>query len=117
MSERENISTAQGRESEELCIQVSINGNDNYIEIPVDGEWHLVGYCDEDVVFDSIEVHSRVLSEDEISDVFQVFGNYADRVLSKEEIETIHKLLTSHSEIRSWQIRNNILYLEVGGNI
>jgi len=88
------MSTTQ-EESEELCIQVCINfnGNDDYIEIPVDGEWHLVGYCDEDVVFDSIEVHSRVLSEDEISDVFQVFGNYADRILSKEESETILNFL------------------------
>ena len=88
------MSTTQ-EESEELCIQVCINfnSNDDYIEIPVDGEWHLVGYCDEDVVFDNIEVHSRVLSEDEISDVFQVFGNYADRILSKEESETILNFL------------------------
>jgi len=65
------MSTAQGRESEELCIQVSINGNDDYIEIPVDGEWHLVDYCDEDVVFDNIEIHDRILSEMRILVFFQ----------------------------------------------
>jgi len=45
--------------------------------------------------------------------LFSVFGNYADRVLSKEEIENIYKLLSNHSGIKSWQIKNNILYLEI----
>ena len=119
MSEQENISAAQERESEELCIQVkvNVNGNNDYIEIPADGVWHLIGYYDGNVVFDSVEVHIRALSEDEIRDAFSgdftVFGNYADRVLSKEELEIIHKFLNDHSEIKSWQIKNNILYLEV----
>jgi len=112
MSEEENASTTQ---EEELNLQVCINFNsrDDYIKIPADGEWHLIGYYDGNVVFDSVEVHNRALSEDEISDAFSIFGNYADRVLSKEELETIHELLSNHSEIRSWQIRNNVLYLEV----
>jgi len=115
MNEQENVSAAQERGSEELCIQVNVNfnGNNDYIEIPADGEWHLTGYCNGNIVFDSIEVHNRALSEDEISNAFSVFGNYADRVLSKEEIENIHKLLSDHSEIKSWQIKNNILYLEI----
>ena len=121
MSEQENISAAQERESEELCIQVNVNfnGNNDYIEIPADGEWHLTGCYNGNVVFDSVEVYNRALSEDEIRDAFSgdfsVFGNYADRVLSKEELETIHELLSNHSEIRSWQIKNNILYLEIEG--
>ena len=119
MSEHENISAAQERESEELCIQVNVNfnGDDDYIEIPADGEWHLTGYYDGNVEFDSVEVYNRALSEDEIRDAFSgdfpVFGNYADRVLSKEEVESIFRLLNDHPEIKSWQIRNNILYLEV----
>ena len=119
MSEQENISAAQERESEELCIQVKVNfnGNNDYIEIPADGVWHLIGYYDGNVVFDSVEVHNRALSEDEIRDAFSgdfpVFGNYADRVLSKEELEIIHKFLSNHPEIKSWQIKNNILYLEI----
>ena len=115
MSEQENVSAAQERASEELCIQVNVNfnGNNDYIEIPTDGEWHLIGYYDGNVVFDNVEVHNRALSEDEISDAFSIFGNYADRVLSKEELEIIHKFLTDHPEIKSWQIKNNILYLEI----
>ena len=115
MNEQENVSAAQERGSEELCIQVNVNfnGNNDYIEIPADGEWHLTGYCNGNIVFDSIEVHNRTLSEDEINNAFLVFGNYADRVLSKEEIENIYKLLNDHPEIKSWQIKNNILYLEV----
>jgi len=122
MSEHESISAAQERESEELCIQVNVNfnGDDDYIEIPADGEWHLIGYYDGNVVFDSIEVYNRALSEDEIRDAFcgdsPVFGNYADRVLSKEELEIIHRLLNDHSEIKSWEIKNNILYLEIEEN-
>ena len=112
MSEEENASTTQ---EEELNLQVCINFNsrDDYIKIPADGEWHLIGYYDGNVVFDSVEVHNRALSEDEISDAFSIFGNYADRVLSKEELEIIHKFLNDHSEIKSWQIKNDILYLEV----
>ena len=71
----------------------------------------------ENVVFDSVEVYNRALSDDEVRDAFSgdfpVFGNYADRVLSKEELETIHSLLNNHSEIKTWQIKNNILYLEI----
>ena len=112
MSEQRNVSTPQ---EEELNFQVhiSLNSLDDYVEIPANGEWHSIIYYDGDITFDSIEVHNRALSEDEISDAFSIFGNYADRVLSKEELEIIHELLSNHSEIRSWQIRNNVLYLEV----
>ncbi len=112
MSEQRNVSTPQ---EEELNFQAhsSLNSVNDYIEIPADGEWHSIIYCDGDITFDSIEVHNRALSEDEISDAFSIFGNYADRVLSKEELEIIHKFLTNHSEIKSWQIKNNILYLEI----
>ncbi len=116
MNEEQNASIVQGeRQSEGLNFQVciSLNDIDDYIEIPADGEWHLISCCNGNVVYDNIEVHNRVLSEDEINSAFRVFGNYADRVLSKEELEIIHRLLNDHSEIKSWQIRNNILYLEV----
>ena len=100
MNEQEDISAAQERGSEELCIQVNVNfnGTNDYIEIPADEEWHLTGYYDGNVVFDNIEVYNRALSEDEIRDAFSgafpVFGNYADRVLSKEEAEIIYRLLS-----------------------
>ena len=119
MAEQQTASTAQVRASEELCIQVNVsfNGNNDYIEIPADGEWHLIGCYNGNVVSNSVEVYNRALSEDEIRGAFSgdflVFGNYADRVLSKEESEIIHRLLNDHLEIKSWQIKNNILYLEV----
>jgi len=117
MNEQRNLSRAQ---EEELNFQVRIdfNGGDDYIEFLADGEWHLIGYYNGNVIFDSIEVHNRTFSEDEISDAFSgdfpVFGNYADRILSKEETENIYKLLNDHPEIKSWQIKSNILYLEIG---
>ena len=111
MSEQ-NASIAH-EEGLNIQIRINFNGRDDFIEIPADGEWHLIGYYDGNVVFDSVEVHNRALNEDEISSAFTIFGNYADRVLSKEEIEIIHRLLTDHPEIKSWQIRNNILYLEI----
>ena len=40
----------------------------------------------------------------------------ADRCLSIEEIENLDKLRKNHPEIKSWWIKNNILYLEVDGN-
>jgi len=112
MSEQQNAFTAH-EEGLNLQIRINFNGRDDNIEIPADGEWHLIGYYDGNVVFDSVEVYNRALNEDEISSAFTIFGNYADRVLSKEEIEIIHRLLTDHPEIKSWQIRNNILYLEI----
>jgi len=116
MSEQLNASTAQEEEAN-FQFRIRLDGIDDYIEIPADGEWHLIGYYDGNVVFDSVEVYNRALSEDEIRDAFSgdfpVFGNYADRVLSKEETEIIYRLLSDHSEIKSWQIKNNILYLEI----
>ncbi len=112
MSEQRNVSTPQ---EEELNFQahISLNSVDYYVEIPANGEWHSIIYYDGDITFDSIEVHNRAPSEDEITDAFSIFGNYADKVLSIEELEIIHKFLTDHPEIKSWQIKNNILYLEV----
>jgi len=116
MSEQLNASTTREEESN-FQFHIRLGSIDNCIEIPADGEWHSIIYYDGDITFDSIEVHNRALSEDEIRDAFSgdfpVFGNYADRVLSKEEVESIFRLLNDHPEIKSWQIRNNILYLEV----
>ena len=112
MSEQRDVSTPQ---EEELNFQahISLNSVDYYVEIPANGEGHSITYYDGDIIFDSIGIHNRALSEDEIRDAFSIFGNYADRVLSKEELEIIHKFLNNHPEIKSWQIKNNILYLEI----
>ena len=118
MSEQINVSMFQERGESltlELTVQapINFNGSSDYIKIPADGEWHSISYYDGNIIFDNIEVYNRVLSEDEISSAFSVFGDYADRVLSKKELEVIHELLVNHPEIKSWQIKNNILYLEI----
>jgi len=98
MSEQRNISTPQEEElkfSSLLVLTVLIIMLKFWLM-----EWHSIIYYDGDITFDSIEIHNRALSEDEINDVFSIFGNYADRVLSKEELETIHKFLNDHSEIK-----------------
>ena len=112
MSEQRNVSTLQ---EEELNFQahISLNSVGYYVEIPANGEGLPIIHYNGDITFDGIGIHNRALSEDEISDAFSIFGNYADRVLSKEEVESIFRLLNDHPEIKSWQIRNNILYLEV----
>jgi len=112
MSEQRNVSTLQ---EEELNFQahISLNSVGYYVEIPANGEGHPIIHYNGDITFDGIGIHNRALSEDEISDAFSIFGNYADRVLSKEELEIIHKFLSNHPEIKSWQIKNNILYLEI----
>ena len=116
MNEQQNISIVQGRGQSgqsNFQVRISVSGIDDYVEIPANGEWHSIVYYDGNITCDSIEVHNRALSENEISGAFSIFGNYADKVLSKEELEIIHRLLNDHSEIKSWQIKNNILYLEI----
>jgi len=117
MSEQINVSMFQERGESltlELTVQapINFNGSSDYIEIPADGEWYFISYYNE--IADDIVIHNRVLSEDEISNAYSLFGSYADRALSKEELEIVHELLVNHPEIKSWRIKNNILYLEIG---
>ena len=73
MSEQ-NASIAH-EEGLNIQIRINFNGRDDFIEIPADGEWHLIGYYDGNVVFDSVEVYNRALNEDEISSAFTILGN------------------------------------------
>jgi len=116
MSEQINVSMFQERRESltlELTVQapINFNGSSDYIEIPADREWHFIS-CYNGIA-DDIVIHNRALSEDEISNAYSLFGGYADRALSKEELEVIHELLVNHPEIKTWQIKNNILYLEI----
>ena len=70
MSEQRNISTPQEEELN-FQVQISLNSVDDYVEIPADGELHSIIYYDGDITFDSIEVHNRALSEDELMMRFQ----------------------------------------------
>ena len=69
MSEQLNASTTREEESN-FQFHIRLGSIDNCIEIPADGEWHSIIYYDGDITFDSIEVHNRALSEDEIRDAF-----------------------------------------------
>jgi len=108
---------------DDLCIHIrglSFDGNNTYIEVPADGEWrHIVftGNANEvnDYPFDGeIVVCNRAPSEGEVEEACHEppMGS-ADKVLSPEEIEAVYELLTNHPEIKWWQIRDNVLYLEV----
>ena len=44
------------------------------------------------------------------------YSPYADRVLSAEEYAALRELLANHPEIKSWWLKNNVLYLEVEDN-
>ena len=38
---------------------------------------------------------------------------HADRILTVEEYATLRELLNNHPEIKSWWIKNNVLYLVI----
>ena len=107
---------------DDLCIHIqgpiSFDGED-YIEVPADGEWHHIVFTGNangvnDHPFDGeIIMYNRMLSEDEVREIYLELMGGADKVLSREEIEAIYELLKNHPEIKFWKIENNILYLVV----
>lgn len=110
-------------QTEDLCIHIqgpfSFDGESTYIEVPADGEWHHIEFMGnanevDELSIDGVVMHSTALTEDEVREDFcDTRGGFADRVLSPNEIVVIHELLTNHPEIKSWRLRNNILYLVV----
>ena len=121
MSERNR--QAEERTEDELCIRfevpLSFDGESTYIEIPADGEWHHIEFMGnanevDELSIDGVVMYSTALTEDEVREAYcDTRGGFADRVLSPNEIAVIHKLLSNHPEIKSWWVRNNILYLVV----
>ena len=118
--------------TEDLCIHIQgpISFDvEGYIEVPTDGEWHnvvLTGnaneideiFIDGDIEASIPEYHitwryvtSSTSSEALTEEGF--YSPYADRVLSAEEYAALRELLDNHPEIKSWWLKNNILYLEV----
>jgi len=110
------------------------DGENTYIEVPTDGEWHnvvLTGnaneideiFIDGDIETSIPEYHihitwryvtSSTSSEALTEEGF--YSPYADRVLSAEEYAALRELLANHPEIKSWWLKNNVLYLEVEDN-
>jgi len=58
-------------------------------------------------------IRYRILGEAKVRTAYLESSGWADRKLSQEEIKAIHDLLRDHPEIKSWRIKNNVLYLEV----
>jgi len=102
MSEQ-NLRIGERTEDDLFHIQVPASfdeGSCSYIEVPLDS----VGY--------HITWHYVTSSETSIEEAYYIPG-HADRVLSVEEYVALRELLANHPEIKSWWIKNNILYLEV----
>jgi len=59
----------------------------------------------------------RYVTSSSSSEAFTEEGYYilghADRILTVEEYAALRELLNNHPEIKSWWIKNNILYLEM----
>ena len=126
-------------QTEDLCIHVqglSFDGSDTYIEvptgeerprvvftvngheIPADGQWHHIAFTGnanevDEFSVDGVIIYSTTLNEDEVRGAYFTASGWSDRKLSQKELETINEFLANHPEIKSWWIRDNILYLVV----
>ena len=70
----------------------------SYIEVPiVNCEYHITWHYD---------IPSETITEEG----YYIPG-HADRILTVEEYATLRELLNNHPEIKSWWIKNNVLYL------
>ena len=114
---------AEERAESDLCIHILgpfyVDGDETYIEAPIDGQWRHITFTGnanevDELSIDGVVIYDTALSEDEVREAYcDTRGGFADRVLSPNEIAVIHELLTNHPEIKSWRLRNNILYLVV----
>ena len=109
-------------EQDNLCIyvqgQLPFDGTDTSIEVPADGQWYRVEFTSNANEVDelSIRVIPRALSDNDVSLGRILSCGWADKPLSPKEIEAINELLLNQPEIKFWWLKNNVLYLEEGGN-
>jgi len=93
----------EGRIDYDPCIQAPFSFDEDvysYIEASIPEyriTWHYV----------TSSTSSEALTEEGF------YSLYADRVLSAEEYAALRELLDNHPEIKSWWLKNNVLYLEV----
>jgi len=93
----------EGRIDYDSCIQAPFSfdeGSNSYIEASIPEyriTWHYV----------TSSTSSEALTEE------GYYSPYADRVLTAEEYAALRELLDNHPEIKSWWLKNNVLYLEV----
>jgi len=79
-----------------------------HVQIPVSFDEDSRSYIEYHIIWRYV-TSSKTLTEE--SYYIPVPG-YADRILTTEEYVTLRELLTNHPEIKSWWIRDNVLYLE-----
>jgi len=96
-------------------LEIIFEGISNLI--PVDGEWHTIVFVGNANEIDELSIdgepiiHNVTLDENDIREVYT--EGIADRALSEEEVKAMKELLMNHPEIKSWRLKNNILYLEI----
>ncbi len=114
-----NMRDEEEKRKTELTIGIEFDGN-NYVEIPAFKfvGYHITGDSENfsiaEITENEVTVFNRALSSEEIEDLYfhtNFFCGSADRVLTDEEYSVLHDLLKNHPEIKSWAIKNNILYI------
>jgi len=84
----------------EQVVSASNESSGPYTEAPIDNVYyHITWYYD---------ISSEALTEEG----YYIPG-HADRILTVEEYATLRELLNNHPEIKSWWIKNNVLYLVI----
>ena len=121
MSEQNRRLNEEMEDNLRIHIQgpISFDGEDTYIEVPADGEWHHIvfsGNAEEisELFIDGVVIYNNTtLGVDEVEDgSHEDLASRLDQVFVHERID-LSELLKNHPKIKSWEIKNNILYLEV----
>jgi len=92
----------QNPRMEEQVVSVSNESGSLYTESRANFVWYRITWH-----YVTSSTSSEALTEEGF------YSPYADRVLSAEEYATLRELLDNHPEIKSWWLKNNVLYLEV----
>jgi len=87
----------------EQVVFASNESSGPYTEVPIENAYYHITWR---------YVTSSSSSEALTEEGYYIPG-HADRILTVEEYEALRELLTNHPEIKSWWIKNNVLYLEV----
>jgi len=87
----------------EQVVSASNERSGPYTEAPIEDAYYRITW--------------HYITSSSSSEAFTEEGYYipghADRILTVEEYVALRELLANHPEIKSWWIKNNILYLEV----
>ncbi|RLG35343.1 hypothetical protein DRN97_00090 [Methanosarcinales archaeon] len=93
----------QNPRMEEQVVLAYNESSSLYTEAPANFVWYRITWR-----YDTSSASSEALTEEGY-----YIPSHADRILTAEEYAALRELLANHPEIKSWWIKNNILYLEV----